>query len=234
MRSGPRDARRRIVWTAAFGLAFGLVEAAVVIYLRRLVYPDGFALPLRTIPTDLLAVELGREAATLAMLAAVGALAGRSGWGRFACFALAFGVWDLTYYAGLKLALGWPPSLATWDILFLIPWPWLGPVYAPAAVAALMIVFGAWTLRLEGSGHRLRADRSTWLLAAGGAAALLWTWLRDAEAAFHGAMPRPYPVAAFVAGVVLLLAAGVRFVRAARPRAPQDPTLAGDLADRTP
>jgi hypothetical protein len=86
------------MWTAVFGAAFGWVEAAVVVYLRRIVYPDGFALPLAPIEPHLAAVELGREAATLIMLAAVAMLAGRTRWQRFAAFIVAFGVWDLAYY----------------------------------------------------------------------------------------------------------------------------------------
>jgi len=208
------NANRRILWLTIFGIGFGYVEAAVVVYLRGLLYPEGFELPLRAIPQELLHVELVRELATLAMLAVVGMLAGRTRWGRAAAFALAFGVWDLVYYLGLKLALGWPSSFATWDVLFLIPWPWLGPVYAPATVAVLMIIFGAWTLRLEEGGRSLGADRASWALALAGSAILLITWLRDVDASLGGAMPRTYPLALWAVGVILLAMAGIRFVMA--------------------
>jgi len=209
------NANRRILWLTIFGIGFGWVEAAIVVYLRGLFYPEGFALPLRPLATDILRVELVRELATLAMLAAVAMLAGRTRWGRAAAFGFVFGVWDLVYYLGLKLSLGWPPSLTTWDVLFLIPWPWLGPVYAPATIAVLMIVFGAWILRLEEDGHPLHADRATWALALTGAAVLLVTWLHDLDASLGGAMPRPYPVALWAAGIVMLAVAGGRFVRRA-------------------
>ena len=199
-------------WVVVFGIAFGWLEAAVVVYLRRILYPDGFALPLRPIETSLLAVEMAREAATLIMLAAVAVLAGRTRWQRFAGFLVAFGVWDLVYYLGLKAALGWPASLATWDVLFLLPWPWLGPVYAPALVAVLMIGFG-WRVFLAEERRGGRADRWSWALGTAGALFLLFTWLRDLEAALAGAAPRPYATGLFLIGVGCLVACGLRFLR---------------------
>jgi hypothetical protein len=202
---------RRLLWITLFGAGFGWVEAAVVVYLRRIVYPDGFALPLVPIEPSLAIVELVREAATLLMLAAVAMLTGRTRWQRFAAFLVAFGVWDLVYYAGLKAALDWPASLATWDVLFLLPWPWLGPVYAPATVAVLMVVFGTLVFRAEESAPR-RADRLAWLLGAVGALVLLATWLHDLDAGLRGAQPAPYPWWWFVVGCLLLVGCGARFL----------------------
>jgi hypothetical protein len=213
------SATHRILWTAVFGAAFGWLEAAVVVYLRRIYYPGGFAFPLELIDPPILAVELAREAATLAMLAAVGMLAGRTRWQRFGAFLLAFGVWDLVYYLGLKIALGWPPSLATWDILFLLPWPWVGPVYAPATVAVLMVAFGVLTIRQEEAGIPGYADRWTWALGVLGGLVLLYTWMGDLDAGLRGAMPRPYPVGLFLVGAALLAACGTRFLLVSRRRA---------------
>src|SRR5260370_7926441 len=90
---------------------------------------------------------MGREAATIVMLAAI-ALAGADNAGQWAAaFAIAFGTWDIAFYAFLKLLLDWPASLLTWDILFLIPIPWVGPVLAPVIVSASMIAAGLWHLR---------------------------------------------------------------------------------------
>jgi len=202
----------RLSWIIAFGTAFGWLEAAVVVYLRRIYYPAGFALPLQPIDTPILAVELGREAATLIMLAAVAMLAGKTRWQRFAAFIVAFGVWDLVYYLGLKLALDWPVSLADWDVLFLLPWPWLGPVYAPATAALLMVIFGILVFRQEDLGPG-RADRLAWLLGASGALVLLFSWLHDIEASLGGALPQPYNIVLFVIGVSLLAACGWRFLK---------------------
>jgi hypothetical protein len=87
-------------------------------------------------------VELVREAATLVMLLTVGALAGRTARSRLAYSAIAFGVWDIFYYLFLEAISGWPGSLFDWDVLFLLPVPWWGPVLAPTSIAVLMIVWG--------------------------------------------------------------------------------------------
>lgn len=155
--------RKPIVALVLFGVAFGYLEAAVVSYLRVLhesarqrFYPNRAPerqpddlFPLLTLEqvrtsgeSQTLAIEVGREAATMLMLAAV-ALAATSDLGRWgAAFVIAFGVWDATFYLFLKLLLGWPASLLTWDILFLIPVPWVAPVLAPVLVSAAMIAGG--------------------------------------------------------------------------------------------
>lgn len=138
----------------AFGAAFGYVEAAVVVYLRAalgLVPGAVMAHDPATFGT-FEAVEIARELATLVMIAAVGTIAGRTALERLAWSAVVFGAWDIVYYVGLRLAIGWPPSLDTWDVLFLIPTPWLGPVWAPLVVSLALVVAGLAAAR------RLRAD----------------------------------------------------------------------------
>src|SRR5215831_18658921 len=139
--------KKRVLALLLFGTAFGYLEAAVVSYLRLLheparvkFYPGrapGDLFPLLTLEqvraaggeqSRLLPVEIGREAATILMLAGV-ALAVAENAGQWAAaFVIAFGVWDLTFYLFLKVLLDWPASFATWDILFLIPVPWAAPV----------------------------------------------------------------------------------------------------------
>src|SRR5262249_5582703 len=88
-------------------------------------------------------VELWREASTLVMIATVGMLAGRTWQRRIGYAAIAFGVWDIFYYVFLRLISGWPKTLLDWDILFLLPLPWWGPVLAPVSIALLMILWGS-------------------------------------------------------------------------------------------
>lgn len=136
-----RGARWAVVATFAAGMAW--VEAACVYYLRVLVdrvepwQPD--PLPIAGV---LGGVELVREAATLVMLATVGMLAGRGWRARIGYAAVAFGCWDILYYVFLRAMSGWPASLLDWDILFLLPLPWWGPVLAPVCIAVLMIAWG--------------------------------------------------------------------------------------------
>ena len=120
----------------------GILEAIVVVYLRRFYYPDGFGFPLVAMDAPVLRAEVIREAMTLVMLAAVAHMAAGRAWSRLMAFVVAFGVWDIAYYVGLKLFLNWPASLIDPDILFLIPSVWVGPVLAPMLVAALWIVVG--------------------------------------------------------------------------------------------
>ena len=39
---------------------------------------------------------------------------------RVGAFVTAFGIWDLSYYAVLRLVSGWSDSISIWDIFFLI------------------------------------------------------------------------------------------------------------------
>ena len=66
-------------------------------------------------------------------------------WANIGAFLLTFGIWDITYYVALYAILRWPPSLATMDVLFLIPpgpW-WHQPVWVPVAISCGMIALGA-------------------------------------------------------------------------------------------
>ena len=154
------------VWNAtAFAIAMAYLESTIVVYLRRLYYHDrgGFDFPLVIIDTPTLWLELGREACTIVMLATVGSAAGRTRVGKFAFFLFLFGVWDIFYYIWLKVFLHWPASLLTWDVLFLIPVPWVGPVYAPVSVACTMIGMAFVMLQLEARGPVRPAGKLVWL-----------------------------------------------------------------------
>ncbi len=135
--------RKRWLVVVLFGLAMAWMEAATVVYLRVLV---GRVNPYQAMPLPphqmLGATELVREMATLLMLAAVGWLAGHDWRTRLSYSLIAFGIWDIFYYVFLAVIVGWPKSLLDWDVLFLIPLPWWGPVVAPAIIAVLMIVGG--------------------------------------------------------------------------------------------
>jgi hypothetical protein len=166
---------RPVLILLLFGVAFGYLEAAVVSYLRilheparRHFYPDrpsGELFPLLTLEQvqaagpeqqKTLFVEIGREASTMLMLASVAWAVASNARQWAAAFVIAFGVWDIVFYVCLKLLLGWPASLFTWDILFLIPVPWVGPVIAPMLVSVTIIIAGIWCLWREAAGRPLR------------------------------------------------------------------------------
>jgi hypothetical protein len=130
-----------ILWLTAFSIAMGYLETTVVVYLREIYYPNGFKFPLAPIQPNIAIAELWREATTVVMLVGVSMLAGRNSLQRLMFFLYSFAIWDLFYYAFLKVLLNWPESVFTWDILFLIPVPWVGPVLAPCLVSVTLIVY---------------------------------------------------------------------------------------------
>lgn len=165
---------KTITGVCIFAVAMAALESAVVVYLRELYYPDGFTVAFRLIDETVVQVELLRELATLVMLGSVGYLAGRTYKERLAYFFLSFAVWDIFYYAWLKILIGWPASFLEWDILFLIPFTWLGPVSAPVICSITMIVL-ALVLLLD----TRPVSRTTWLLLSGGSLIILYTFMAD-------------------------------------------------------
>jgi len=107
--------------------------------------------------------EIFREAATLIMLVGIGIIAGRNSSERFAWFLYSFAVWDIFYYVFLKLLLNWPESFMTWDILFLIPVTWVGPVIAPVIVSITMIAFALIILYSNQKSIPVTIKSSEWI-----------------------------------------------------------------------
>jgi len=175
-----------------FAVAMAYLEAAVVVYLRKIYYTQGFSFPLQMIDKKMLVVEIGRELATIVMLLTVSLIAGRSFYERFAMLSIAFAVWDIFYYVWLKVLLGWPESLFTWDILFLIPLPWVGPVLSPVAVSLSLILGAALILNRLWFGGVFAPDIREWLIASGGAFLIMLSYILDFQAGVGGAIPRPY------------------------------------------
>ena len=171
--------RRTLTLLSLFSIAMGFLEAVVVIYLREIYYPDGFRFPLVPIPSRMALIEILREAATLIMLVTIGLLAGKTPARRFSYFLFCFAVWDLFYYVFLKLFLGWPESLFTFDILFLIPVPWTGPVLAPCLASLTMILLALVLVYCENKNSKVQILRSEWLLLAAGATVILASFVQD-------------------------------------------------------
>jgi len=203
---------RNILWLALFAIAMAHVEAALVVHLRTIYYPDH---PLRIFPLELLShrdlgIELAREAATLVMILTVALLAAHGATRIFAAFVMVFGLWDLFYYFWLKLMIGWPVSWREWDVLFLIPWPWLGPWLAPALIALLLVLWGGWVLLLE---REVRFSPGTTLLFIFGVLLALAAFLLPAlplfgkgEEAFRHFQPNGFPWRIYLIGYLLMVA----------------------------
>ncbi len=184
--------RSKLIHLFMFAIAMAFVETAVVVYLRALYYPEGFSIILKQLPPLHLHIETLRELATIIMLLAVAGVAGRKGWERFGYFLILFGVWDIFYYVFLKLSLNWPASLTDWDVLFLIPIPWIGPIIAPMLVSIVLIISGISITRLYLRELRFRPVMGTKLLFVLGTAAILFSFMRDSNSVMQNQMPEPY------------------------------------------
>lgn len=186
-----------------FSVAMAFWEASVVIYLRELYYPNGFVFPLRIMPANIYNIELVREAATIVMLAAIGWLSAKSFMSRFACFMIAFGIWDIFYYVFLKVTLNWPANILQWDILFLIPLPWVGPVLAPVIISFLLIGTGIYVLFRESGQNLIIITKWRWALFALSALVIIGSFLTNTKAMINQTVSTPFHWEIFTIGLLL-------------------------------
>jgi hypothetical protein len=185
MKRAFRDHRRWFT-VVAFAIGMAWVESATVYYLRTMfdrIQPyQANPLPIHGVLGQ---VELVREAATLLMLLTVGMLAARTWQRRLGYSAVAFGVWDIFYYVFLRVMCGWPSSLFDWDILFLLPLPWWGPVIAPVSIAVLMIVWGTSVTQFAGGRPATALTRLSWGAGSVGIGLALYVFMADALRVAH-------------------------------------------------
>jgi hypothetical protein len=156
----------------------GLLEAAVVIYLRALYYPEGFQFPVAAMPMSLANVELWREVATIVMLVSIAYLSANNASTRFASFLVAFAIWDIAYYFFLYVFIGWPAHVMDWDILFLLPWVWTGPVLSPIILSLLMILLGFVIIHNNKKVER-KLSRKHWFLLISASLISIYVFLED-------------------------------------------------------
>lgn len=207
--SGHLSARIRWGIVIAFAIAMAWVEAASVFYIRALVDRiEPYQADPLPIHGALGNVELWREAATLVMIATLGTLAGRTWRHRAGYAALAFGAWDIFYYVFLHLISGWPRTLLDWDILFLLPLPWWGPVLAPASIALVMVLWGTLVTQVSDQATSTRATLTLgWIgiaLALGVFMIDAWRALPDGRDAVLRVLPSTFNWPLFVMALLLM------------------------------
>jgi len=159
---------KRLCIAVVFSIAFGYIEAAVVVYLREIFHPDGFTFPMTVFGIDaiskrILFTEIGREASTIILILTGAWLFGCNRHQRFAYFMVIFAVWDIFYYVWLKVLLDWPDSIMDWDILFLIPCTWASPVLYPVLISTALIVFAVVILYCSSYGRMIKPTLPDWL-----------------------------------------------------------------------
>ena len=165
-----------------FAIAMAYVESATVVFIRRIYGISDLLLDIPPFDPVLAPIEVGRELATLIMLLAVGCAVGKSLQSRLSYTFIIFGVWDIFYYIWLRLFIGWPISLFSPDILFLIPLPWWGPVIAPVLIACLMVVGGILTVISDDKGRKIRFSAFDWISLIAGLLIILYSFMEDALA----------------------------------------------------
>jgi len=213
-----KESRNTLIAVTIFAIAMGFLETVVVIYLRKLYYPNGFSFPLKGfISTEIIGIEWLREIATIIMLLAVGYLAGKKFYEKFAYFIYAFAIWDIFYYGFLKITLAWPQSLTTWDILFLIPWAWAGPVITPILSSLLLITMALLIIHFNDKGKKVKISCKEWTFLIIGLALVLYTWLYDyGKVIFNNLdiaayVPASYKWVIFLLGIIATSAGIISF-----------------------
>ena len=200
------DALKRWIWVMIFSIAFAWVESSVVAYLREIYFNGSFYFPIvvnwvdgEYVQDPLMVIELGREAATIIMLIAIGWAAGKNPLQKFSFFMIAFGIWDIFFYIWLKVMLNWPESLMTWDLLFLIPLTWAGPVITPVLIALAMTIFGSFIIYYDEKGIKIQIRWYDWVIVMGCGllmiVAFCWDWkniMRIPDGIERSGIPNPF------------------------------------------
>jgi len=203
-----------LIHYTVFSIAMAYLEAAVVVYLRLLYYPGGFFFPMVTIPLPVALTEIGREAATIIMLWFLSSLAVRDKKEWIAMFLFNFAVWDIFYYVWLKVLLNWPAGWLDWDILFLIPAPWIAPWLAPALISLGMIIGSVMVWYKPEWFSKWIFTWREWMLEFLAIGLFLWSFFDETAQVISGGVPASYPwllfIMGYAAGVIPLIRRIVR------------------------
>ena len=207
---------KRYIWSAVLFIALAYIESAVVVYLRALYYPRGFGFPLQEMSLLVYLTEAGREAATIVVLTAVACLAEKTHKGRFFLFLYGFGIWDIFYYVWLKALVNWPATLLDWDVLFLIPLPWVAPVLSPILISLLFITVAVSANHLAARCMSKPFGLVDRLLLFAAAIAIVASFLWKTRSVTEQEVPRDFPW--WLWGIGVSLGLGVFLARIIRSR----------------
>ena len=128
---------------ALFGISMAHLEGVVVVYLRKalgILNPESNKAVIEKFPERYVIIEQTREAATIIMIVTLSFLVGETWLDKLIVFLWVFAFWDLFYYVSLYVLIKWPPSFKTIDVLFLIPRPWIAPVWFPIGISSMTII----------------------------------------------------------------------------------------------
>ena len=166
---------KNLVLVGIFAVAMAYLESAVVVYLRAMYGIEDLLRDINFKPDVYTFIELGREAATIIMLAMVALIAGNSRQKKLGYFFFSFSIWDIFYYIWLFIFIRWPKSLFEWDVLFLIPLPWWGPVISPILISILLFTIGYLLIKE----YRYNITLLDWTIISVSIVLLLYTFVED-------------------------------------------------------
>ena len=172
--------KKRLFYIAIYAIGMAYIEASIVVYLRKLYGISDLIISVPSFDPQVSIIELGRELATLIMLFAIGFASGKRFQSQIGFSLYAFGLWDIWYYIWLVVFIGFPHSFFDWDLLFLIPLPWWGPVITPVMISVLMIISGARLALLEERGLLVKPRSVDWIMLSIGACIMLYTFMSNA------------------------------------------------------
>ena len=172
--------KHTLSWLYVWGIAFGYIEAVIVIYLRKIYYPDGFRFPIVLADIDIAAVEMLRELMTLILILAVAELTFRTFLKKFAACMIIFGIWD---------------------ILFLIPLPWVGPVLAPVLVSLALIYAGIVILVDMNRGYKFQFDKRFWIMEIIAGIIIIISFMISGTVVINQTIPASFPWIIFLVGL---------------------------------
>jgi hypothetical protein len=184
-------------------ISLAYIESTIVVYLREIYYPNGFHFPIKIIENRIAFIEIGREAFTIIILWFSAMLTADKFKKRFAFFLYNFGLWDIFYYLWLKVLIDWPAGWLEWDILFLIPLPWIAPWLAPVLISIGFIVCSYILLKRSDRFKNKIFNKIEWLLEIVAASVILWSFFWQTKHVLNGGVPDYYPWWLFIFGIIL-------------------------------
>ena len=205
--------KNKLFWLFIWGITFGYIESSIVVYLRELYYPNGFSFPIIFADATVAITEIIRELATLIIIAATAVISYPDYKRRFAVYVFIFGVWDIFYYVFLKIILNWPENLFTWDILFLIPLPWVGPVWAPLLVSLGLIAAGILILKKEEDGEVIELDKKFWIVQILCGVIIIISFIIPGLTVLEQSIPFHYPWYLFFIGFISGLLLFIKYLK---------------------
>ena len=196
--------KTRLISVSMFAIAMGLLEAICVVYIRKIIFPPDGNITNTPISEFNFTLEAIRETMTIIMLTTTSILAAFNWRTRLAMFFLAFGIWDIFYYIGLKIFLDWPISIMDWDTLFLIPVAWYSPVLVPVLISTYFIFGSIFIILHEGNGTKLKFCFSVVLLQFLGFLVWFYSFIKDsAIISENGYINVKYSWVLFILGLAL-------------------------------